>query len=435
MDVLFNLGLILFLVILNGFFVASEISLVSIRKTRVEELVKKKKRSAKLVQGALQDLDRYISATQLGITIASLALGWIGEPIFADFFINLFSFLPSKIAFLSAHSISVAVAFILITFLHVVLGEVAPKTIALKKAETVSLLLIGPLLAFTNIFKPFIWLLDNSSSLLLHVLGFQSDASDNPVHSEEEIRMILAQSGKSGAIAQEEAEMVQNVFTLGDIPIKQIMVPRTDVISVNAAATIAEVAKLAEFNTYSRFPVYENSIDTIVGFVHIKDIYKLAIKSEKDKKLSQTGVIRKILSIPETKKASDVLLDMRKKHIHLAVVHDEYGGTSGIVTLEDVIESVVGEIQDEFDAPLKEIQKQPDGSFLIDGLTAVDIVQRKFAMTLRGQGYATIGGLVFGVLGREPRPGDIVQIGSLVFMVEAMEKKRIKTLRLRKEKK
>ncbi|MBI4078767.1 MAG: HlyC/CorC family transporter [Candidatus Levybacteria bacterium] len=433
MEFLFQIGIVILLVLLNGYFVASEFALVAVRKTRIDELVKKGNAAAKLVQKAILDLDSFISATQLGITLASLALGWIGEPAIAHFLEPHLQFLPKDIALFSAHTLSIIIAFSIITFLHIVLGELAPKTVALQKAELTSLFVIAPLSLFTTVFRPFIWILNSAGSLVLRIFGFSAPSGHQLVHSEEEIKMLLTQSAASGIIPQKEVEMVYSVFRLGDIPVKQIMIPRTDIIAFNVSTSLNDIIKRAIRHPHSRFPVYEHSIDTIIGFIHIKDIYKTILKTKSDTLLSQTHLIRVIISVPETKRIDEVLRDMRNKRIHIAVVNDEYGGTAGIITLEDVIESLVGEIQDEFDQPLQDIQKQKDDSYLVDGAASIEKVQNKFRLPMRGQGYTTIGGLVFGLLGREPKKGDQVQIGNIVFTVEAMEKRRIKTLRLKKE--
>lgn len=435
MEVIFQFGLVIFLVLLNGYFVASEFALVAVRKTRIDELVKKGNTTAKLVQKAINDLESFISATQLGITLASLALGWIGEPAIAHFLEPYFTFLPKEAATISAHSLSIVIAFTIITFLHIVLGELAPKTIALQRAEKTSMFIIVPLALFTKIFRPFIWVLNGAGSLVLKAFGFTAPSGHQLVHSEEEIRILLSQSALEGAITSKEAEMVYNVFRLGDIPVKQIMVPRTDIISFNVSSSLKEIVRQVQRHPHSRFPIYEHSIDTVVGFVHIKDIYKEVLKSKEKKRLSETKLIREIISVPETKRIDEVLLDMRKKRVHIAVVSDEYGGTAGMITLEDILESLVGEIQDEFEQPLRDMQKQSDGSYLVDGLTAIDRVQSKFNLSMKGQGYTTIGGLVFGLLGRQPEQGDTVQIGNIIFEIEKTEGKRISTLRLKKEQK
>lgn len=435
MDIFFQLGLVLLLVLLNGYFVASEFALVAVRKTRISELARKGNVTAKLVQKALDDLDSYISATQLGITLASLALGWVGEPILATLIEPFFSFLPSSAAFITTHTAAVAIAFTIITFLHIVLGELAPKSVALQRAEATALVVISPLLLFTKVFRPFIWILNGAGHLVLKVFGLHAPSGHQLVHSEEEIKMLLKQSGKSGQIPQSEVEMVENIFQLGDIPVKYVMVPRTDIIAFNVATTLTEILKKVEHYPHSRFPVFETTIDNVIGFIHIKDIYRELLKSGEKTKLSQLKIIRIIISVPEMKKIDAVLQEMRRKRIHLAIVNDEYGGTAGIVTLEDIIESVVGEIEDEFDKPLRDIVRQKDGSYLVDGHTHIDEIREKFKLTLKGQGYSTIGGLVYGLLGHEPRAGDVVQISNLKIEVKQIQGKRIKALRIRKERK
>lgn len=433
MEFAFQIGLVILLVLLNGFFVASEFSLIAIRKTRVEVLAKKGNVTAKLLQKALEDLDSYISATQLGITLASLALGWIGEPAIAHVIEPYFRFLPDSAAFITAHTISVAIAFSIITFLHIVLGELAPKSVALQRSEATSLIIITPLVLFTKIFKPFIWVLNGAGQLVLRLFGLRAPSGHQLVHSEEEIKMLLRQSSLGGVIPQKEVEMVNNVFQFGDIPVKTIMAPRTDILAFNVATPLKDIVKKAEDHPHSRFPVFENTIDNIIGFVHIKDIYRELLKNQSDVRLSQLKITRKIITVPEMKKIDSVLQDMRRKRVHVAVVSDEFGGTAGLVSLEDIIESLVGEIDDEFDSPLQEIVRQKDKTYLIDGHTAIESVQEKFHLPLKGQGYTTLGGLVFGLLGHEPAVGDTVQVSNLLFTVEELEGKRIKTLRLRKE--
>ncbi len=435
MDVIFQLILILVLILLNGFFVASEVSLIAVRRSRIDELAKKGNTAARLVQQSLNKITIYISATQLGITLASLALGWIGEPTLAHILEPLFGFLPTTIGILSAHTIAIFIGFLLITFLHIVVGELVPKTITLRRAESVSLLLIPPLTFFTTLFMPFIWVLNWSGMGITKLLRSPASEKDS-VYTEEEVKMILFQSGEKGKIPKKEVEMVYNVFRLGDTSVSQIMVPRADVIAFDMNTSLQNVIKKVQAHTFSRFPVYNETIETIVGFVHVKDIYKTAFgERKKEKKLSQTGIIRDILTIPQTKTAHEVLREMQKRQIHISVVLDEYGGTAGIVTLEDVLESVVGEIQDEFDKPLPSIIKQKDGSFLVDGTVSLEQIQKKFKLKLKGQSYTTIGGLVFGLLGRIPKVHDVVQIGSLVFTIEKVNARRIKTIRIQKEKK
>ncbi|MBI2029616.1 HlyC/CorC family transporter [Candidatus Gottesmanbacteria bacterium] len=429
--VIFQLLLVIFLVLLNGFFVASEFALVAIRKTRIEELVKKGHTSAKLVLQAINDLESYISATQLGITLASLALGWIGEPAIARFLEPLITFLPKDAAFITAHTLAVIIAFSFITFLHIVLGELAPKSIALQSAEKTSLVIVTPLMIFTRIFKPVIWLLNGAGSLVLKIFGFSAPSGHQLVHSEEEIKIILSQSTEGGILEKQELEMIHKVLQLGDIPVRDIMIPRTEIKAIEAEITIKEFKKLAGKDTLSRYPIYKGTIDTIIGYIHERDIYKFK-SDRRDLSLLESGLIRRIINVPEVQRIDDVLQNMRKNRVHMAIVNDEYGGTLGIVTLEDILESIVGEIYDEFDKTETTIQRQADGKYIVDGLVPVQDIQKRFNVPIKGQGYVTIGGVVFGLLGREPKIGDIIQIGTLELRVKEIEKKRIKTLVLSK---
>ena len=375
MELIFQIGLVFLLVFLNGFFVASEFALVAVRKTRIDVLVKKGNKPAKLVQKSIAQLDTFISATQLGITLASLALGWIGEPALAHFIEPiLHNFLPQETAVLTSHTVAFAIAFSIITFLHIVLGELAPKTIALQKAELTSLFIIAPLTIFATIFKPFIWILNEAGNLVLKLVGFSAPSGHQLVHSEEEIRMILAQSAEEGALEKNEVEMVYSVLRLGDIPVTKVMIPRTKIIAFEKHTPISKIIKTTQKYQHSRFAVYENTIDSIIGFVHIKDIYihlisdvkitsikdiyKTFLRRKGEKTLSQLNIIRKIPHVKETDRIDDVLILLRGKRVHIAVVDDEDGGTAGLVALEDVVENLVGEIKDEFDEIEKDIKSK-----------------------------------------------------------------------------
>jgi len=432
METIFQFGLVLLLVFLNGYFVASEFALVAVRKTRIIDLANKGNVAAKLLQSSLDDLDNFISTTQLGITLASLALGWVGEPAVAHFIRPYFNFLPDAGAFISSNLLAVVVAFSIITFMHIVLGELVPKSIALQKSEATALIIITPLVIFSRIFKPIIWVLNSSGHLILRSFGIKRSEGKDLVHSEEEVRMILRQSSKEGIIPAKEVEMVYNVFQLGDIPVKLVMVPRPEVLAFNVVSQLKDIIQKIESHPHSRFPVYEGSIDNIIGFIHVKDAYRELINKGEEVRLSKLDIVRKVLIVPEYKKIDTVLLEMRRKRIQLAVVSDEYGDTAGVVTLEDIIESVVGEIEDEFDRPIQDIQKLKDKSYMIEGHTSIDDVSKKFNLSIKGQGYTTIGGLVFGLLGREPEKGDSVEIGNLNFTVEEMEGKRIKRIKLKR---
>lgn len=433
MDFLFQIGLVLILIFLNGYFVASEFSLVAVRKTRIEELARKGNATAKILHHALADLDNYISATQLGITLASLALGWIGEPAIASFIEPFFHSLPETAAFFTSHTVASIIAFSIITFLHIVLGELAPKSVALQRSEMVALVIITPLIVFSKLFKPFIWFLNIAGQGVIHLFGLSASSENHAIYSEEEVRMILRQSSEGGAIPAKEVEMVYKIFQLGDIPVKVVMIPRTDILAFNVATPLKEIIQKIDNDSHSRFPVYEQSIDVIIGFIHVKDMYREFLAKGGETPLSELKIIREVIYIPEVKKIDTVLQEMRRKHVHLAVVNDEFGGTAGIITLEDIIESVVGEIEDEFDQPLKDIMRLKDGTFSVSGHTLISDVQEKFHLPLKGQGYTTIGGLVFGLLGREPEVGDSVEINDLTMTIDEVEGKRITLLKIKKK--
>lgn len=347
MDILLQLLLIAFFIFLNGFFVLSEFALVGVRKTRMEELARRGHKSAQRVLSALNNLPTYFSATQVGITIASLALGWLGEPALAKVFTVLLEpHLPSHILFISSHAIAITLSFLLITYLQIIFGELAPKTTALQQSEKLVFLIITPLIIFTTIFKPFVWLLRISSVALLQILHISSSGKKS-VHTEEEIKLILAQSAKSGEIDAHEVEMINRVFQIGDLPIQLIMIPIHDVIAFNEMDSIKHIAaSIREENMHTRFPVYEYSKKNIVGYIGMIDIYIVANELMGDKQLKDTQLIQPITKVEETTRIDDVLVLMKKKGMHLGVVVNKKQETVGIVSIEDIIESLVGEIKE-----------------------------------------------------------------------------------------
>lgn len=324
-----------------------EFSLVSVRKTRMQELAERGDNRAKMVLSALNNLPTYISATQFGITLVSLALGWIGEPIFAHLFaILLEPHLPDHLLFISSHLIAITISFILITFLQIIFGELAPKTTALQKPERFALMIIVPLVMFTTIFKPFVLLLRVIAAMLLKLLGFSTDIK-KPAHSEEEIKMILAQSAASGIIDQHEVDMIYRVFRIGDLPVSTIMIPISDVVAFNEESTIEEIAdSITQENMHTRFPIYEYSRKNIIGYVSVMDIYIFSQEMSGKKMLQETKLVREAIDINERTRIDDVLVMMKKKGAHLGVVLDANKVTIGIVSIEDIIESLVGEVKE-----------------------------------------------------------------------------------------
>lgn len=433
MEIVPQLFVVLLLILLNGFFVASEFVLIALRRSTVEEWVKKDNPVARFIKDALDHIETFISATQIGVTIISLLLGWVGEAAIAGKLGTLLTFLPYGPAQVVAHTVAIGFVFLLITYLQIVLGELVPKAVALQRTDLLAFVFIVPLTIFARVFHPFIQILNTSANVVLRFIRLEPSSKPQLMYSEEEMKLILKDFRQNGLIAKDEAEMAENVFKLHDIPVKQIMIPRTDVVAFEETTSFKKIVKEIENFGYSRYPVYSRSIDNIVGFIHVKDIYRSLLKMEGDKKLSQANLVRKILCVPEAKKADEVLLDMRKKHIHMAIVDDEFGGTAGIVSLEDIIESLVGEIQDEFDKPINEVKRQIDGSFLIDGRASIEAVQKRFRLPVKRLGYSTVGGFVFGLLGREPKIGDKVQLGNITFEVKEIDRKRVKIVSLRRE--
>lgn len=353
MEIFFQILLVVLLISINAYFVASELALISIRRTRIEELAAKGNKTAKKIKKALKHIDRYISATQFGITIISILLGWIGEPIVANIVEKLLSTLPEHIATVTANAIAVITGFIIITFVDIIFGELLPKNIALQKTERISFLTITPLIVFTRIFQPFIAVLTLTSNFLLKLLGFSGTVKRQLSHSEDEIKIILSQSAQSGQIERGEAEMVYKVFKIADLPVSSIMIPKKEIVGFEVSSKLTNIIEELQKNSHSRFPVYDKSLDKIIGFIHVKDIYKTVLNNEDQKILSDTAIIREVIRVPQTKRVDDLILEMRKKRIHLALVTDKRDKTLGIVTLEDLLESIVGEIQDEFEKPEK----------------------------------------------------------------------------------
>lgn len=352
MNLFFQILLVILLIFINAYFVASELALVSIRRTRIEELVKKGNKTARKINKALKHIDRYISATQFGITVISILLGWIGEPIVATLIEKLLFMFPEHLATMTANAIAVVIGFILITFIDIIFGELLPKNIALQRTERVAFLVITPLTIFAQIFRPFIGILTITSNVLLKMLGFSQTAKRQVTHSEDEIKIILSQSAQSGQIERGEAEMVYKVFKIADLPVQSIMIPKQDIVAFSVSKKINDILIELKQNSHSRFPVYFKSLNNIIGFVHVKDIYKLVIEPHENITLSETAIVRQIIRVPETRRVDDLILEMRKKRIHLALVLDKKERTVGIVTLEDLLESIVGDIEDEFE-PIK----------------------------------------------------------------------------------
>lgn len=420
----FGLVAIILLVIANGFFVAAEFSLVSVRRTRIAELVESGQTSALAVQKAIENPDRVIAATQLGITLASLGLGWVGEPALSHLLTPLVLLFPFNIQTEVSHSISAGIAFAVITFLHVVAGELAPKSVALQDPERTSLFVARPTLWVERIFKPAIWALNGSGNALLRLFGVQPASGHQLVHSVQELKMLVTASAEGGVVEADERKMLHAVFDFGDLIVRQVMIPRTEMIAVEADIPLPEIISLVSQSTYTKFPVYDDSLDQIIGIVHVKDLLE-AVQQPDFQQLTARKYLREPLFVPETISVNSLLRRFRDNRQHIAIIMDEYGGTAGLVTLEDLLEEIVGEVSDPFDRGQPEFQTQPDGSILIDGLTLIEDVNQQLGLKLAEPNYDTIAGFVLGKLGRIAQPGDFVEGGGVNIKVEDMDGMRI----------
>jgi CBS domain containing-hemolysin-like protein len=414
---------VLLLVLANGFFVAAEFALVSVRKTRISELITQGNASAEWVRRALEDPDRFIAATQLGITLASLGLGWIGEPALGKLLLPIINLFPAAIEEELSHSLSAGFAFSIITFLHVVIGELAPKSIALQNPERTSLLVAQPTVITEWVFKPAIWLLNGTGNALLKLLGYEPAKAHELVHSPEEIKMLATASAETGIVKDSEEEMVHAVFEFGDMLVRHVMVPRTEMIAIQANTVLEEMIKVTIQYPFTKLPVYEDSLDHVIGVVHLKDLVR-AIHGEENSKKNARDLMREAIFIPETARLDDLLNRFRVRKRHIAIVLDEYGGTAGVVTLEDLLEEIVGEVSDPFDDE-PEISPLPDGSSSVDGLTLIDEVNEHFNFDLSDPNYDTIAGYILGQLGRMAQVGDAISIDGAMMRVTAMDGLRV----------
>ncbi len=420
---------IIILVLANGFFVAAEFSMVSVRRTRIAELVARGETGAEAVQKAIENPDRVIAATQLGITLASLALGWVGEPALSHLIYPVITLFPDAIQPELSHSLSAAFSFAIITFLHVVVGELAPKSIALQDPERTSLFVARPTLFAEQIFKPAIWVLNGAGNGLLRMVGIQPASGHQLVHSVDELKMLVTASAESGVVEAEESEMLHAIFDFGELVVRQVMVPRTEVIAVEANTPLEDIIGLVTHSSYTKFPVYEENLDQMVGIVHVKDLLH-AMQRDDCQDCTARTFAREPLFVPETISVSALLRHFRANRQHIAIVMDEYGGTAGLVTLEDLLEEIVGEVSDPFDVATPEFQRLEDGSVLIDGLSLIEDVNEQIGVNLIDPNYDTIAGYVLGKLGKMARSGDVVEGDGVRLRVHEMDGFRIARISL-----
>jgi CBS domain containing-hemolysin-like protein len=415
---------VLGLVALNGFFVAAEFSLVAARRSKLDAMIAQGDRAARTVQTALQHLDRYIAATQLGITIASLALGWIGEPVLAQMFDRFFRMIGLNPSPTAMHVAAVPVAFFILTFFHIVLGELAPKSIALTSPEKTARAVVRPLLVFSRMMSPFIWIFNGAANALLRIFGVEP-VNDPEGHSPDEIRFLVMQAHARGTLDESDRAMLAGVLDFHEKKARDVMRPRTDLVALDIEATEEEVWEILRRERYSRYPVFRESLDDVTGVFLAKDLWL----HSGDAPFNLADFVREPMYVPDSRPAERVLDDLRKTRAHMAVVLDEYGGTAGIVTMEDLVEEVVGDIADEYDFASRE-SIVTDGVLELAGSLSLIDVRSDYRIQIPEGDWTTLGGYAFAKLGRLPRMGDRIPIPGGEMEVVAMDGRRIAALRI-----
>lgn len=410
------------LVTLNGFFVLSEFALVKVRRTRLQELADNGKKSAQVALEVSGHIDTYLTACQLGITLSSLGLGWLGEPAIA----RLISPVFIKVAGWSpvyTHTIAGIIAFILIALLHIVVGELVPKSIAIQKTESSALLTAGPLKAFYRLFYPIIWLFNGTALLFLKAIKIEPANEASLAHTEEELRMLVSASQEEGYLDIVEGDLLNKVFTFSDRIAREVMVPRQDIVCLFTDDTYEDVLDMVKQHGHTRYPLCEGDKDHVIGFIHVRDILKLTIDSPP---YDIINIKRDIMIVPENMLIAEVMQRMRQSRTHIAIVADEFGGTAGLLTMEDILEELVGEIYDEFDINPPEITKTDDDQYEISGRVLLEELEEFLDIDFdENDEVDTIGGLIFSILGRKPEIGDSLELGRYRFEISDVDGMRI----------
>ncbi len=425
-DIAIRLGWVVLLVLANGFFVAAEFALVGARKSKIDQMTAEGDRKAKTVQEALTHLDRYISATQLGITLASLGLGWIGEPALAGLIDRGLALVGVDIPAGIAHTASASItAFVIITFLHIVLGELAPKSVALIMPESVSRWVARPLIWFSVIMRPFIVVLNGTANAMLRVMGIEPQSEASRVHSPEELRLLVMQAHAHGKLDESDSAMLAGVFDFHEKRARDVMRPRTEIVALPIDAPEDEVWTVLRSERYSRYPIYGDSLDDIVGVFLAKDLWL----HDGTTPFSLKNFLRQPLYIPDSRPAERALDDLRKTRAHMAVVLDEYGGTAGILTMEDLVEEVIGDIADEYDLATRE-SIETNGVLELTGSISLIDVRSDYKIPIPDGDWTTLGGYVFSRLGRVPKIGDRTPFPGGELEVVAMDGRRVAGVRV-----
>ncbi|MBL4934480.1 HlyC/CorC family transporter [Clostridium sp. YIM B02515] len=420
MIILINILIVFLLVFMNGFFVATEFAMVKVRKSRIETLVLEGDKSAKNTLKVVNGLNSYLSACQLGITLASLGLGWVGEPAVSDMLMPLFNLfhLPES----AVHSISFVLGFALITGFHIVLGELAPKSLAIISAEKIAMYTALPLILFYKLTYPIMWAFNHSTNLVLKIFGISQVDEHEAAHTDEEIKLLVEDSYKHGLIDKTELTFVDNIFDFSETTVKEVMIPRTDMSCIYLEDSFDEIIAYALEEQLTRYPVCKESKDNIVGFIHIKDLYKQKIEGNTQ---NIQDIIREVKFVPKSMSISELLKVFKKEKAQMAIVIDEYGGTSGLVTNEDILEEIVGEIQDEFDEEGDEIIKTEEGNYIVEGKLILEDVNELLNTDIESENIDTIGGWIYSQLSSYPQINDKVVFENYEFVILKCDRKRI----------
>ncbi len=426
-----NLIIVALLLFANAFFVATEFALVHVRKTRVSQLTKEGNKLATVALKLINDLDRTLAAVQLGITIASIGLGWVAEATIVMLIEPLFKYLPETLKVFATHSVAVSISFIFVTIIHVVIGELMPKSIAIQHAEKVSLVVSRPMSLITKVFSPFIFILNGLGNFLLSLMKIPPAHTGHLAHTVDELDMIIDESHKEGVLNDTEKEILQNMFRFSDILAKQVMVPRPDVVSIPIDISSEDLKTLTIENQYTRYPVYEEDLDKVVGILHIKDLYPLIING---KEIVLKDIVRPAILIPETLELDKLVHEFKQKKSQMALVFDEFGGVSGLVTLEDVLEEIVGEVQDEFDEEEADIKQVYENEYIANAMFRIDEFNNFFDLEaqdeVEDEDIETIGGLVVKQLGRIAEVGDCCTVDDFTFKVVEVDGARIVKIKI-----
>jgi len=429
-SVLFELILVLLIIFANAFFVAAEFAIVKVRTTQIQPLADKNNKRAKITVKILSNLDAYLSASQVGITMTSLGLGWVGEPVTAKLLSPIFTWFGMTNE-QTIHTLSIIVGFIFLTFLHISLGEQAPKMLAIKSPKSVSLIVAIPLNLFYITFKPIVWMLNHAANFILRLIGIQQVPDSERINSEEELRLLISEGRKSGAIDQTEHQLIEKIFEFNDKQASEIMVPRNHMIAINLEDSREEIFQKVTEEGFSRIPVYKETIDNIVGIIYTKDLISA---SEHRELIALQDIIRPAFFVSSTKQIGNLLKEMQRNKVHMAVVVDEYGGVEGLVTIEDIIEEIVGEIQDEYDVDeTQEVVSEKSGVYLVNPIISIENFNAKFKTNLpEDPDYQTLNGFLQKVTGHIPEVYERIDFKGMSFVITKKSGNRIMQVRVQK---